>query len=34
MFQKAPSGEYTLQSTGEIINNPDLITQWSISQRE
>jgi len=29
MLQSAPSGEYTLQSTGEVIIDPDLMTMWT-----
>ena len=29
-LQIAPPGEYKLQSTGEVILNPDLISNWII----
>lgn len=29
-FQPAPRGEYRLRSTGEIVVDPDYISQWTI----
>jgi hypothetical protein len=31
-FQAARPGEYRLRSTGEMIENPDLTTSWSIKR--
>ncbi len=31
MLQSPPPGEYTLQSTGEVITNPDLMTMWTLN---
>ena len=31
-FQPARSGAYTLGSTGETVENPDLTTSWTITQ--
>ena len=30
LLQSPPPDEYTLQSTGEIIVNPDLMTMWTL----
>jgi hypothetical protein len=32
-LQKAPRGQYRLQSTGEIINDPDYLTTWTIKPK-
>jgi hypothetical protein len=29
-FQPAPPGEYRLRSTGEVVVDPDYISQWTI----
>lgn len=29
-FKPAASGEYKLRSTGEIVNDPDVLASWSI----
>jgi hypothetical protein len=31
-FHAAQPGEYRLRSTGEIIENPDLTTTWSVTE--
>lgn len=31
-FETAAPGEYRLQSTGEVVINPDLISTWRIHQ--
>jgi hypothetical protein len=31
-FQDAPPGEYRLRSTGEIVVDPDLISNWVINR--
>ncbi len=31
-FVEAPAGEYTFRGTGEVIINPDLMTQWTIQE--
>ena len=31
-FSAAGSGEYKLRTTGEIVNNPDLLTTWTIKE--
>ncbi|QUI22586.1 hypothetical protein HZI73_09855 [Vallitalea pronyensis] len=33
-IQHAPKGEYTLQTTGEVISNPDFMTIWTIDLQE
>ena len=32
-IQIAPPGEYTLQPTGEVIFNPDLLSNWIIKMK-
>jgi hypothetical protein len=32
-YQAARPGEYKLRSTGEAVENPDLTTSWSITER-
>ncbi|WP_040952044.1 hypothetical protein [Gorillibacterium massiliense] len=29
-FQEAPSGEYRLKKTGEVVVDPDFMTTWTI----
>ncbi len=29
-FVEAPAGEYRFRTTGEVVVNPDLMTQWTI----
>src|SRR5438093_13612744 len=29
-FSEAPPGDYRLRSTGEVVTDPDLLTQWNI----
>jgi hypothetical protein len=31
-FQAAAPGQYTLSSTGETVDNPDLTTSWTITE--
>jgi len=31
-FQQAPKGEYRLRSTGEIVVDPDLISNWTFNR--
>jgi hypothetical protein len=32
-FRLADRGEYRLRSTGEVVNDPDILTTWSIVDR-
>jgi len=32
-FKRAPEGEYRLRSTGEIINDPDYTSGWTVRTR-
>ncbi|GAA0654139.1 hypothetical protein [Brevundimonas lenta] len=29
-FQPAARGDYSLESTGELVRDPDLVTQWTV----
>ena len=31
-LQRAPEGEYRLRSTGEMIENPDFLMTWEVSE--
>jgi len=31
-FQVAGKGQYRLRSTGEVVNDPDMLTTWSVVQ--
>jgi hypothetical protein len=31
-FVEAPPGEYRFRSTGEVVTDPDLMTQWTIQR--
>ena len=33
-YQKAPEGEYTIKTTGEVVINPDYMTTWTIGLNE
>ena len=29
-FERAPPGDYTLTSSGQVVRDPDLLTQWTV----
>lgn len=31
-INEAPPGEYKLRSTGEVVENPDLLATWTVTQ--
>ena len=31
-FEYAPSGEYRLRSTGEVVTDPDFLVTWTVKQ--
>jgi hypothetical protein len=33
-YDRAAPGEYTLRGTGEIVNDPDYVTSWTVHQGE
>ena len=33
-FRRAAPGEYRLRQTGEVVEDPDYLTTWSIRQRD
>ena len=32
LFKSAPPGEYRLRSTGEVVTDPDFLSEWTLSE--
>ena len=33
-YDRAAPGDYTLRGTGEVVNNPDYVTSWTVQRGE